>query len=219
MPGATVDVRHSDDGERYVHEVPDRLLASVPPGRVLDIGCGQGGFGAALKARSADRQVFGIEPTDAAARASAVLDDVVQGSFPDDLPRDWCNFDVLTFMDVLEHFADPWATLRACTPLLAPGGKVMAQIPNIRCVKTSVELLVHGRWEYEDIGLLDRTHLRFFTRSSILQLFDQCGFTVERIEPWNKEYIQTVPARVLRAFGTTFDDLTSPHYLVVAAPR
>lgn len=208
-----------DTGERYIHAWPDSFLAHVPAGqKVLDVGCSRGGFGEALKAYSPDRAVYGIEPTDAARYAEEVLDGVAQGSFPSDLPPDWGGFDVISFLDVLEHLVDPWDALRRTRSLLADGGRVMASIPNIRCVAVSVPLVLRGEWRYADVGILDRTHLRFFTRSGIEDLFGESGYAIDSVVPWLREDVNTRVARTLKRFGHRFDDLTCQQYVVVARP-
>lgn len=79
--------------------------------------------------------------------------------------------------DVLEHLADPWETLRQVRRVLAPGGTVVASIPNVRHWQVVRDLL-EGRWEYAEAGILDRTHRWFFTRRSLARLFEETGFTV-----------------------------------------
>ncbi len=208
-----------DDGERYIHAWPDRFLDHVPDGRkILDVGCSRGGFGRALKARSPGREVYGIEPTDAARHAGEVLDRVAQGSFPDDVPAGWGRFDLVCFFDVLEHLSDPWAALRHARALLAGGGRVVASIPNVRCVAVTVPLVLRGEWRYTEVGILDRTHLRFFTRSGIEDLFAESGYSVESMTPWVWEGVDTRLSRLLKRFGHRFDDLVCQQYIVVARP-
>jgi 2-polyprenyl-3-methyl-5-hydroxy-6-metoxy-1,4-benzoquinol methylase len=160
------------------------MLRFVPPDcrRVLDVGCGKGNFGEALK-QSRPVEVWGIEPVpDAATEAAAKLDRVITGMFnPEaDLPR--ATFDAVTFNDVLEHLLDPTAALRLAHSLLRPGGVVVASIPNFRQFQTQWEIVVRGEWRYRDHGILDATHLRFFTKKSIPVLFEGCGFAIEQIE-------------------------------------
>jgi SAM-dependent methyltransferase len=150
---------------------------------LLDVGCASGRFVGAVKERFPDADIWGIDPV-------AYDDDDgggfrrVVGRFPDDLPGG-LQFDCIVFNDVLEHLVDPWEALRATLPLLAPGGAVVASIPNIRNLDILRSLVVHGRWEYVERGILDRTHLRFFTRSGIVDLFDRSGWQVRTIEPLN----------------------------------
>jgi SAM-dependent methyltransferase len=122
-----------------------------------------------------------IEPVKsqaAIARAAGAFDRVHDGYFPEELPGDEGPFDLICFNDVLEHIVDPWAVLRACRGLLADDGRVIAAIPNIQHGPTVARLL-RGRWDYEDTGVLDRTHVRFFTRATMLDLFRSTGFVVE----------------------------------------
>lgn len=78
--------------------------------------------------------------------------------------------------DVLEHLVNPWNLLERLKPFLAPDARLLASIPNVRNVGFVSELLQGGRWEYGDHGLLDVTHLRFFTLSEIARMFDETGF-------------------------------------------
>ena len=207
-----------DDGLRYQDDPRSEVAAVVPPGRVLDVGCSRGAFGQQLKRLCPSRAVFGIEPTAAAEHAKARLDGVVKGWFPEDLPKEWGKFDVLCFNDVLEHVVDPWGMLRASAPVLAPGGVVVASIPNVRYINVLLDLVVHGDWKYEQVGVLDRTHLRFFTKRSLERLFTESGFVVNNITPIRLEESQRKGARLVRALrlGPCFADILAQRYLVLA---
>ena len=154
---------------------------------VLDIGCGAGAFGAGLKQRWQDEgrtlEVWGVEMDPVAAeRATEVLDRVLVGDAAqvlNDLPA--AGFDVVILNDVLEHVVDPEALLRELLPMLRTGGSIVASVPNVRHFPNVVNLVVYGSWRYTDEGILDRTHLRFFTRSSMLELFADCGLQVDSI--------------------------------------
>lgn len=154
---------------------------------VLDIGCGAGAFGAGLKQEwgrlGRPLEVWGVEMDPAAAtRAATVLDEVRVGDAAGvlrDLPTG--RFDAIILNDILEHVVDPAELLRLARPLLRPGGCVVSSVPNVRFFPNVVELVVRGRWEYTDEGILDRTHLRFFTRSSAVALFAEAGYRVESV--------------------------------------
>ena len=162
----------------------DDVLPYVPRdlGRVLEVGCGRGGFGHSLRALlGADALLIAVEPVEsqaAIARLGGAFDRVHTGYFPDDLPETEGPFDLICFNDVLEHLVDPWAVLRACAAHLTEDGRILAAIPSIQHGPTVARLL-RGRWDYEDTGILDRTHLRFFTRATMLDLFNSTGYVVE----------------------------------------
>lgn len=160
------------------------MLPFVPPRsrRVLDVGCSRGNFGRLLK-ETLKLEVWGVEPVAVvAAEAATKLDRVIEGVFDDDLDLPLESFDVIFFNDVLEHLFDPAAALRHARRLLKPDGVIVASIPNIRHFHTMWQLLVHGDWLYADEGILDRTHLRFFTRKSIRRLFEESQFSIRQME-------------------------------------
>jgi len=171
----------------YYRNLRPEMLDIIPAGVsvLLEVGCGEGVFSANLKAVRAEAEtpveVWGVEMDEAAAgKAAAVLDRVLQGDVAavlSDLPRG--RFDCIVLNDVIEHVPDPDFLLRSLRPLLKPGGSLVASIPNVRYFFNVVDLAVHGRWDYTEEGILDRTHLRFFTRSSMIRLLEDCGFDVE----------------------------------------
>lgn len=169
------------------HTRPRReMVPFVPAGArtVLDIGCGAGAFGAGLKevfqADGRDVEVWGIEGNpEAAARAQEVLDRVVTGLAPAALAAlEGRRFDCVVMNDVVEHVLEPEELLRAVRPHLADGGCLVASIPNVRHHVTVADLALRGRWDYVDEGILDRTHLRFFTRASMVALLEEAGYRV-----------------------------------------
>jgi 2-polyprenyl-3-methyl-5-hydroxy-6-metoxy-1,4-benzoquinol methylase len=147
--------------------------------RVLDVGCGFGALGRMLVRRGC--VVHGIERNPEAARhlegvyARYLIADVEHSA--DALRGE--RYDCLVFADILEHLVDPWTALARYTELLAPGGCFVASIPNIRNVAILLDLAARGRWRYRDSGLLDRTHLRFFTRAEIEELLRGAGLSIE----------------------------------------
>ena len=141
----------------------------VPPGSVvLDVGCASGYVARALLDRGA-QAVDGIEldPVDAEA-ARAVCRTVVVGSVEDPATIERVAdgaYDAIVLADVVEHLRHPEEALRALVPKLRSGGRIVLSVPNV--AHWSVRLgLLRGRFRYEDVGLLDRTHLRFFTRET-----------------------------------------------------
>lgn len=152
--------------------------------RVLDVGCNDGTFGAGVLAMRPGREVWGIEPHDLDAEtATQRLTGVANGFYPEALDQVPGTFDCVSFNHVLEHMVDPWAALRATRDRLSPAGCIVGELPNVRHLPFLVDLTVRGRFNYVDSGLLDRTHLRFFTRSSAHDLFTSSGFEVEVFFP------------------------------------
>lgn len=167
----------------YFQEERHEMLKYIPQDAqiVLDVGCSSGTFGQSLKS-SRNIEVWGVElDRDAALDASKKLDRVINDAFSPDLNLPQKGFDCLVFNDVLEHLPDPWAALTYSKELLKDGGIVVASIPNVRYFNNAWEFLVKKNWEYADWGILDKTHLRFFTQKSILSLFEGLGYQVESI--------------------------------------
>ncbi|HEY4285255.1 MAG TPA: class I SAM-dependent methyltransferase [Chthoniobacterales bacterium] len=154
--------------------------------RILDVGCAEGNFGASLK-NQLGSEVWGVEPVPSIAEiASQRLDRVLCGDISAELSQcDDGYFDCIVFNDVLEHLIDPSRVLVDVKRKLSRNGVVVASIPNIRYFPVLKDLVLHGQWEYEDAGILDRTHLRFFTRKSIAKLFPSLGYRILQLEGIN----------------------------------
>ncbi|HOF37702.1 MAG: class I SAM-dependent methyltransferase [Dermatophilaceae bacterium] len=167
---------------------PDNAREDVRPfvpldvSSVLEVGCGRGGFGRTLRELlGPGARLVAVEAVASsadAARDIGCFDEVVTGYFPEALTTPNERFDLVCFNDVLEHVVDPAAALTATLDVLAQGGRVLATIPNVQYASV-VYNLIRGRWTYTESGILDRTHLRFFTRSSMAGLFHDAGYTVE----------------------------------------
>lgn len=163
----------------------------TPLGRALDVGCGAGHVGAALKEAGATYLV-GIEmDADAAARAREIFDVVYEGDAErmlEGLP-DAEQFDLICCYDVLEHLYDPESVIRRLHSVAAPGAVLHISIPNARHLSLVRDLVFRGTFGYEVVGHRDATHLRWFTKSDIVKLVEDCGWKVTGIEthafrPW-----------------------------------
>lgn len=181
---------------------------------VLDVGCLAGAFGQYLKAKRPEIEVWGVEPRpDAASVARNNLDVVIEGTFPEDAPDR--QFDCVVFNDVLEHMVDPWGALGATRALLRPGGRVVASLPNVRHYYVVGPLVVKGQWEYKG-GILDPTHLRFFTPSSMRDLFEGAGFAVDVLAELNVTKRGGRFASLLHLTGRIGRPFLVEQYVVVA---
>ena len=133
-------------------------------------------------------------------------------------------FDTIIFADVLEHFVDPSCILGQIKSKLSQHGEIIASIPNVRHWSVLRDLL-EGRWDYVDAGILDRTHLRFFTKSSLVEMFKTAGFCLEKIQGTVIQGCE-VPKDVIDALGSSGIDTRSLEeegkiyqYLIVAQPE
>lgn len=164
----------------------NKVLVQLLPdgaGRVLDIGCGQGGLLRDARGLGKAREIHGVDlyvdqpPTD---MDSFHLLNVER----EDLPYPPAHFETIVMADVLEHLVDPWAVLPKVRELLAPGGVLVVSLPNIRELWTLWSIVVRRDFHYTDYGILDRTHLRFFCLRNMRELLEGAGFSVERVMPY-----------------------------------
>src|ERR1044071_667129 len=168
--------------EYYLETRPDIQAIAHPQGkRILDVGCAAGELGHALKLAGA-LEVVGIERTASAARlAKTRLDQVIVSDVESlDLPLDDAGFDRIIFADILEHTIDPWSVLASYGRYLKSDGLIIASIPNIRFYAV-IARLIFNRWGYSESGILDSTHLRFFTLPTIKEMFERAGYQIERV--------------------------------------
>jgi methionine biosynthesis protein MetW len=196
---------------RYETERPD-VERHVPLGarRILDLGCCTGTLGAALKRRQ-DATVLGVEiDEECAAVARTRLDRVItsevevflNGPAPTEAP-----FDCLIAADVLEHLVDPWRALARAVELLEPGATAVVSLPNVAHYRAIWQLVRGGRWPRENLGLFDRTHLRWFTLDDGLDLLRGAGLRPAVVEPrywtrpgWRLRVWQVATKTPLRRF-------------------
>jgi 2-polyprenyl-3-methyl-5-hydroxy-6-metoxy-1,4-benzoquinol methylase len=148
----------------------------------LDFGCSTGYFGSLIK-QAKGIPVYGVEISDDAKEARKVLD----GVYSFDLDADWPEqvyertYDYLFFGDVIEHLKDPGKTLEKCKKLLKKDGRIFISTPNIAHISIRLELM-GGNFDYEPMGILDNTHLKYFTRSSLQRLVHDAGYEVQRMD-------------------------------------
>ena len=151
---------------------------------LLEIGCG---FGNTLKYIKDNYQcdwACGVELVHEAAEiARSKVDLVIEGDIENiDLPIEPETLDVIFCLDVLEHLINPWNVMSKLRVLLKPDGVIIASIPNVRNFHVILPLIFWGEWEYLDRGILDKTHLRFFTRSTAIKLIESSGLKIDMIK-------------------------------------
>lgn len=197
----------SEIAEYYAAERPE-LLAFLRPhgpfGAALDIGCAAGMLGTGLLRGGIVGACDGIElNAEAAQLAQSRLRKVWNGSIEslaDEIP--WQQYDLVILADVLEHLADPWAALRLLQARTAPGCRLLLSVPNVRHYKVSLPLLFRGEFRYADAGIMDRTHLHFFTRGSLEDTVRDCGWAIRAMGSHMKGRYRRwyMPTRLLEPF-------------------
>ena len=173
---------------KYFHQLrmPLVSLTKGNPAHILEIGCAAGQTLAYYKKNGA-KYVAGIEISPQVAdiaRTHTEIDRVIVGNIESldlDFPQQF--FDLIVAGHVLEHLVDPWAVLRKLNLLLKPQGQLIGALPNIRHQSVILPLLASGKWQYKDSGIMDWTHLRFFSRSTISDLLTSTGFSIDTIVP------------------------------------
>lgn len=155
-----------------------------PQARLLEIGCGNGDTSAYAIATGKCGWCAGVEicaePADEARQrlSEVIVGDVenLQLPFPDEY------FDILIMSEVIEHFRDPWSVLKKLRRHMKPGSLVMAGSPNVAHYSV-ILMLLKGRWDYTNAGIMDATHLRWFTPGTYKKLFQDSGFDVIFLGP------------------------------------
>lgn len=183
---------------------------------ILEFGCGEGNFGNALKTKN-NAEVWGLEIDEQAAKiAQQKLHKVLVGDALEkitELPNNY--FDAIIFNDVLEHLIDPYTVLAQLKSKLSAKGVIVASIPNIRFFRTFFDFVFRGNWEYTPNGIMDQTHIRFFTKKSIDGLFSKQGYSIVTKQGINKsKSLKPVIASVL-TLGA-WSDIAYLQFAVVA---
>ncbi|RPH95708.1 glycosyltransferase, partial [candidate division KSB1 bacterium] len=186
VPDVTVNssAKQEIKPEYYYANARKNLVDLVPVSaqRVLDVGCGQGMTGGLLRS-TRGIEVVGIEiHPDVAESARQHLSRVLTGDLETmELPFAEGYFDAIMLGDILEHLVDPWTALKKLTRYLHADGTIIASIPNIRNLGI-VKKLLEGTWTYEEWGILDKTHLRFFALKNMQDLFESAGIEAKVAE-------------------------------------
>ena len=166
----------------YYKNIRNEMSPLLPKqySRVLEIGSGEGDFRENLKQKN---EYWGVEPVEAAAAIAAEkLDKVLPGTYQEmvnQIPNEY--FDLVICCDVIEHMVDHDEFFQSIRKKIKKDGCLVASIPNVRHLRNLFEVLVKKDWKYVDEGILDRTHLRFFTKRSLIRTIAENGFVIDQI--------------------------------------
>jgi 2-polyprenyl-3-methyl-5-hydroxy-6-metoxy-1,4-benzoquinol methylase len=211
---------YKDKANVYYELARPEMLAFIPSSakKILDVGCGTGRFGMDLKKQDPTRRVDGIEPNLPSVQiAREKLDNVFEGSIESYFEQYQSNdlYDCIVFNDVLEHLYNPGEVLKSCKKLLNNGGVIVSSIPNIRYFPVFIQYIKQAEWKYAEAGVMDFTHLRFFTKKSMIRLYKEAGYYIEMIEGINPTASSVYPIFNLITIGK-FPDVKFQQFAIRA---
>lgn len=204
----------------YLDNPRTEMLELIPSSvhTLLDVGCHTGQFGFAVKNKYG-AEVWGVEPNAETAKiASKYLDKVFHSNFSDDLNLPENHFDIISFNDVLEHMPDPWGAVQLATRKLRFGGRIIISIPNMRHIDNLLHILKEKDFNYENEGIRDRTHLRFFTKKSAPTLLVGTGLKLVELKGINEHWWTKSIFRRLafKLFPNYLEDTRYVQYAMIA---
>ena len=159
---------------KYIQEPAEKIF------KVLEAGCDLGATLLEIQNRFPNCETYGLEINEAAVKIARHITKAKYGNIDElKIPFEE-KFDYIIFGDVLEHLRHPEEVVRMCRDMLNEEGYIIASIPNVMHISV-IEELIEGRFRYSDVGLLDRTHIHFFTYYEIMSLFQDAGYSVKDI--------------------------------------
>lgn len=166
----------------YYQHIRQDILPLLPkqPSRILDVGAGSGATLAWLKTIFPQAQTTGIELNPALVLELEKNADIAVIGDIDQCYARLARYDLILFLDVLEHLTDSLGTLKKLSETLEPGGCVIVSVPNVAHLSVSMPLLLRRQFAYRDAGILDRTHLRFFVETTAVALLNDANFRVTK---------------------------------------
>ncbi|MCX6060740.1 MAG: class I SAM-dependent methyltransferase [Campylobacterales bacterium] len=214
------------DQSYYFLSVRDDLIRLIPQTfkecNVLEIGCGNGATLNKLKQLGIAKTTTGVELFSSKDNYYSTIDhffleNIENILFSDDMQN---SFDIIILGDVIEHLVDPWSTLQKIVQLLSPTGRLIASIPNIRYYTTLQSIVWKGDFHYEEAGILDQTHLRFFCKKNIIELFTSAGLNIESLtSAFDQETIKSKKYWLNKITLGIFHDFFVYQYLIVTTKK
>lgn len=198
------------------------ILQFIPKdsNKILDIGCGAGKL--IEKLQSLGNECYGIEQSKDAyevaiyrlGNANKIINKRIEDAI-DDIPNNY--FDVILFLDVLEHMIEPWEILKQIKIKLNNSGIIICSIPNIRYFHNLYDLVIKKEFEYKEYGVMDKTHLRFFTYKSMQKMFEQAGLKISDFVGINPTPSKKMKLINLATFGF-FRDCKFQQFVIISKP-
>ena len=219
----------NENAEGYFDNTKTKLLDLIPlklrGGDLLEIGAASGNTLIYAKKNGYAENIYGVELCDIknSNQENKLLSDFIIGNIEEiELPYNKESFDVILCGDVLEHLVDPYKIVNTLRKYLKKDGVFISSIPNIRKLSILKTIFVNGDFKYADHGILDKTHLRFFTKKNMINLFEDNGYTVINIIPSDtcnvKRYLKRL--RFIRLFkcllSAIFKEFFTIQYYLVA---
>jgi 2-polyprenyl-3-methyl-5-hydroxy-6-metoxy-1,4-benzoquinol methylase len=206
------DLSQKND-DYYASARKDMLkYVDFPVRSVLEVGCGRGNF--ALNFPAAD--YWGVEPEPNQAQIAGLKNlKILTGTYEDvssQIPNEY--FDLIVCNDVIEHMVDPIGFLQDVKQKLKPDGKLIASIPNIRHVTVLFKLIWYGEFDYENSGIMDYTHLHFFTPKSFCKIAQNCGWNIEILEPLTVAPFKPLKNLILKFLERNTHDLRTVQFAI-----
>ncbi len=217
---------YQDKGDSYFSDTRWDIISLIPDGnhRILEVGCGTGNTLIKLRELKKAREIIGIELNyDVVQDNCNQLDAILVGDVEEIEPTfEESYFDYIIFADVLEHLVNPAAILERYSLYLKDTGHIIASIPNIKNYRILLDLVLYDKFEYVDAGILDRSHLRFFTRKEVYRLFDQVGLGVVSVQSkFGGGHLGNIDRRLNYSLGRYLPgkSFLSVQYLITARKR
>ncbi len=165
---------------KYYDDINLGILKYIPSDlNILDVGCGTGLLGNEIKKKR--NYVCGIDFSEPQlALASERLDNTIKADITKEIEL-FEEFDMIVFADILEHLEDPTTCLKRFKKYLKDGGRIIISLPNVACYNVRLSLLF-GQFNYKKYGILDNTHLRFYTKKTAMKLVKDSGYKIIKID-------------------------------------
>lgn len=186
----------------------------------LEVGCACGGNFCAMLEKQPAAELYGIELNQGSAEIAKRFAQIYALDVENFQKPEWHDkFSAVIMGDLLEHLRDPWQTVQNMYNITRPGGRIIISVPNI--MHTSIFYgMLQGKWDYDDSGILDRTHLRFFTRKSALELLTQAGYQIAQISYTNvqaNDEIDACKQKLLPLLGSSVapEELDAYQWVIV----